>query len=128
MAWLISLSGIEPEIVRHPASACERGHVADDFRCAGDTPACVPDRSDGDRTIDEPALLRPANRFEMIDAFTAPQLVQDDVLVAHPVVRGQPVNRRSHDLVGAKTEDILRPVIPAGHDPVQVVADNRVGG
>src|SRR6202011_5693943 len=65
--------------------ALPRGDVAGDLRRADDRAVRVADGRHRQRHIDERAVLAPADRLEMIDAFATPDALEDEILFAEAI-------------------------------------------
>ncbi len=63
----------------------------------------------------------------MIDALARRDPRDDDGLLVVPSGRNHARGRLSDHLFDAKAEQARRPGVPTGDDPVETLADNRVG-
>ena len=82
----------------------------------------------GQRDVEPPAILRHADRLEVLDAFAPPQPRQDVVFLRLPLGRNQHADRPSDQLVGRIAEHALRRGVARLDDAVEVLRDDGVVG
>ena len=104
------------------------GDVAGDLRCADDAPRAVAHRRDGQRNVQETAVLPPANGLIMVDTLAAPYAREDPGLLVFEAWRKKNGHGLADGLTGAIAEQPLGARIPGLDDPVQILADDRIVG
>ena len=102
------------------------GDVARDLGCADDTPLSVAHRRNGQRNVDQRAILPSAHRFEVVDAFPAADARENRRLLVEPIGRDQDGDRPADDLFGLVAEKPLGALVPCRDDAVEVLADDGV--
>src|SRR4029079_12696944 len=92
------------------------GDVAGDLRCADDASCAVAHRRDGQRNVQEAAVLPPANGFIMVDSLAIPHTRQDPGLLVFASWREKNGHRLADGPAGALDEQPLCASGPAPHD------------
>ena len=103
-------------------------HVAGDRRRADDPAPAVDDRRYGERDADAAAVFSDANRLVVLDALRAPDLAEDLEHVIGSVGVAEDRDVPADDLAGRVAVHPLGGGIPAGDDPFEGLADDRVVG
>src|SRR5690348_5644482 len=78
--------------------------------------------------MDASTILAAAHRLEMVDALAATETAEDHVLLVQAVRRVDEGDRVSGRFGGGIAEDCFRAAVPAGDNPVEVLADDGVIG
>ena len=105
-----------------------RRYVPGHFGRTDDLAGLIADRRDRQGDIDEPAVLRLADRLVMVDPLAVAQAAQDHRLFV-PTVRGDDQGYRLTDrLLGSIAEQASRTVIPRRDRAVERLTDDRVVG
>jgi hypothetical protein len=103
------------------------GDVARDLRRSHNLAIGVANRRNGERDIEQPAILRLSHRLEALDALAATQALENDVLLVLPIVGNQQRNDGlPHRLLRRIAEEALSGRVPRRDDAVERRADDRV--
>src|SRR5207237_10587306 len=102
-----------------------RRYVPGHFGRTDDLAGLIADRRDRQGDIDEPAVLRLADRLVMVDPLAVAQAAQDHRLFV-PTVRGNDQRDGLADrLLGGVAEQAARPGMPGGDESAERLADVR---
>ena len=102
------------------------GYVSSHLGRADHIAGGIFDRRYRDGDAEPSPVLSDTNRFEMTEAFAAPN-AGEDLRFFFLVIRwNQSHDRAADHFVGGVSEDALRPQIPTGNDTVQVLSDDRI--
>ena len=104
------------------------GDVVRDFRRADDAPARVLDRRDGERHVDECAVLPPPHGFVRGDHLAAFHPPEDLGFLVFALGRNEDRDRLPDHLRRGVAEHPLRAFVPGGDDALERLADDRVVG
>ena len=88
----------------------------------------VPDGRDGERDVDDRAVLPPPPRLVVVDLLAAADPVQDLRHVLDELGRHEHRDVPADDLLGRVAEDSLGPPVPARDDAVERLRDDDVVG
>ena len=113
-------------LLRNGGDALLFGDVARDFRHADDAARGVEDRRDGERNVDQPAVLAAAHGFEVIDALAAADAGEDVVFLGLTIGRDQDADRLADQLRGGVAEQPLGPRVARLDDAVEILGNDRV--
>ena len=111
-----------------PLGPSPLGDVAGDLGGAGEPPPGVTDRRDGERDLDQRAVLAPADRLEVVDPLATPDALEDRRHLVLPPRWRQERDRPADHLGGSVAEEALGGAVPAGDDAVEGLAHDRVVG
>src|SRR5579872_1288618 len=103
-------------------------HVAGHLRRADNTSCVILDRRNRKRKSEQPPILTPAKRLEMIDSFTSFQSFKNLRFLIPTIFGNDQGDVPAHSFLAGVTEQPLRALIPTGDDAVQSLADNGVVG
>ena len=104
------------------------GDVAGDHRGADDAPAGGVDRRDGEREHQHPPVLGHPLGLVVLEALAGQHPGEDPPLLPRPVPRDQDRDRLPDRLGRRVPVDPLGGRVPAGDDPLDVLAQDRVVG
>src|SRR5207253_2160359 len=90
--------------------------------------AAVSHRRDGQRDVDERAVLAPPHGLEVLHRFAAAETLQDTLLLLAPVGRNDEEDRLADRLGRRVAEELLGRPVPRRDGAVQRLADDRVVG
>src|SRR5579875_1593602 len=102
------------------------GDVMGDFGRSDYVAGLVANRRNGDRDIDSLAVLSKAHSFKVVDAFAASESGKDASFVGGQFGRNDFYDGLADHLIGGISEEAFGGRVPAGHDALQVFADNGV--
>ncbi len=105
------------------------GDVPADLGGPDDLALGVADRRDGERDVDDGAVLPPPLRLVVVDLLAAADAAEDALGVLDGLGRHEHGDVPADDLLGGVAEDAFRPLVPARDDAVEVLrGDDVVGG
>ena len=100
--------------------------VARHLRGAHDAPGGVPDRRHGEGDLDEPAVLGPPDRLEVIDPLALDEAGQDLAFLGVSVLRNDQRDVLAHRLGRGIAEDPFGPRVPGRDDPLEGLAHDGI--
>ena len=104
------------------------GDVARDLRRANHPSVLVANRRDGERDVEQRAVLALPHGLEVIDALVTPDSREHFVFLRAPLLWDDQGDRPANHLVGGVAEHLLRGAVPALDDAVEILAHDRVVG
>src|SRR6266567_1173761 len=96
------------------------GDVANDLRCANDSPQCIVDRRPGYRHVDQLAALCAPDGFVLLNPFSVFYALQNSRRLINAAGRDDGRNRVADHLFGRIAEDTLSALVPTRNDSIQV--------
>src|SRR3954462_479589 len=112
------------ELLKLPFNLLAIGNIPGNLRGANHGAIGIANRRDCQRDRDERAVLTPANRVEMLDAFAAADAPEHHLLFREAVWRNHHRDGLPDRLFGGVAEQLLGAAIPGGDDAVEIFADD----
>src|SRR6516165_3399681 len=109
-------------------SALARCDVAGDFRGADDSATFVAHRGNGERYVDQTAVLAAPNGLVVLNALAAPDTLQDLRFFAFEMMRDDRGDRFTDHFFRGISEQMLGARIPADDGALEILADDRIVG